>query len=285
MSIIHCTVYFWHLVLSKVRKTTIEMKPIHVWVLGLSLLLAGAAEAQDTTTGSATRPPATRPTNPFGKLGGILEKVLQPTTTGGGLTSADIATGLKEALRVGIDKGATQASLLDGYNKNQLIRILFPPEAQRVESRLRQLGFGPQVDQFVVALNRSAEDAAKKAKPVFFKAITQMTIQDAVGILRGGNDAATQYLRRTTGQQLVNEFTPIIDSTLQRNNATRYYNTLAGTYNKFAFGQKPVNANLTEYATGKAVDGLFLLVAAEEKRIREDPVARVSDILRRVFGR
>ncbi len=256
------------------------MKPIRVWAVGLSLLLTGAVQAQDTTTG---KPGTTRPTSPFGKLGGFLEKVIQPAGSGGSLTSADIASGLKEALRVGIDKGATQASAVDGYYKNNLIKILFPPEAQRVESRLRQLGFGPQVDRFIVALNRSAEDAAKKAKPVFFKAITQMSIQDAVGILRGGQDAATQYLRRTTGQQLVNEFTPIIDSTLNQNNATRYYTSLASTYNRLPL-VKPVNANLTEYATNKAVDGLFLLVAAEERRIREDPVARVSDILRRVFG-
>lgn len=255
------------------------MKPIRAWALGLSLLLTGAVQAQDTTG----KPAQKQPSSPFGKLGGLLEKVIQPAASGGSLSSAEIATGLKEALRVGIDKGATQASALDGYNKNTLIKILFPPEAQRIESRLRQLGFGNQVDQFVLALNRSAEDAAKKAKPVFFKAITQMSIADAVGILRGGQDAATQYLRRTTGQQLVSEFTPIIDSTLQKNNATRYYNTLATTYNRLPL-VKPVNANLTEYATNKAVDGLFILVAQEEKRIREDPVARVTDILKRVFG-
>ena len=256
------------------------MKPIYGWATALSLLLLGPAQAQDTTTA----PTKTRSTSPLGRLGGLLEKVTQPATTAAGLSSSEIATGLKEALRIGVDKGATQASAIDGYFKNNLIKILFPPEAQRVDSRLRQLGFGKQVDQFVLALNRSAEDAAKKAKPVFLKAVTQMSIQDAVGILRGGDDAATQYLRRTTGQQLVSEFTPIIDSTLQKNNATRYYNTLATTYNRLPFVQ-PVNANLTEYATNKAVDGLFLLVAQEEKRIREDPVARVTDILKRVFSR
>jgi Protein of unknown function (DUF4197) len=253
------------------------MKTIRLWAVALPFFLALTTQAQDSTV---------RRQSPLGTLGGILGKVLQATSTtatSSALTPTDIATGLKEALRVGIDKGATQASAMDGYYKNDLIKILFPPEAQRIESRLRQLGFGKQVDQFVVALNRSAEDAAKKAKPVFIKAITQMTIQDAVGILRGDQDAATQYLRRTTGQQLVAEFTPIIDSTLQKNNATRYYNSLATTYNRFALGQ-PVNANLTQYATGKAVDGLFLLVAQEEKRIRENPVARISDILKRVFG-
>lgn len=252
------------------------MKPIRVWAVCLLVLITAAAQAQDST----------RRRSPLGGFGQILEKVLPPSSAGSnstGLTAVEIASGLKEALRVGIDKGATQASALDGYFGNNLIKILFPPEAQRVESRLRQLGFGKQVDQFVLALNRSAEDAAKRAKPVFWKAITQMSIQDAVGILRGSDNAATEYLRRTAGQQLVAEFTPIIDSTLQKNNATRYYNTLAGTYNKLPFVQ-PVNANLTQYATNKAVDGLFILVAQEEKKIRENPVARVSDILKRVFG-
>ena len=247
------------------------MKPIRVWAVCLLVILSLTAQAQDST----------RRRNPLGGFGQILEKVLPPSSAGGtssGLTAVEIASGLKEALRVGIDKGATQASALDN-----LIKILFPPEAQRIESRLRQLGFGKQVDQFVLALNRSAEDAAKRAKPVFWKAITQMSIQDAVGILRGSDNAATEYLRRTAGQQLVTEFTPIIDSTLQKNNATRYYNSLAGTYNKLPFVQ-PVNANLTQYATNKAVDGLFVLVAQEEKKIRENPVARVNDILRRVFG-
>lgn len=239
--------------------------------------------AQDTT--SAPKPTETR-RNPLGGLGTVLGKVLSPSNASGtssGLSAVEIASGLKEALRMGIDKGATQASAVDGYFGNNLIKILFPPEAQRVESRLRQLGFGKQVDQFVLSLNRSAEDAAKKAKPIFWEAIKQMSIQDAVGILRGADNAATEYLRRTAGQKLVAEFTPVIDSTLQKNNATRYYNTLAGTYNKIPFVQ-PVNANLTEYATNKAVDGLFLLVAQEEKKIRENPVARVSDILKRVFG-
>lgn len=237
--------------------------------------------AQDSTQQQQTPPQQPARRNVFGQ---ILEQVLTPgTSAGGGLTNSDIATGLREALRVGISKGADQASAVDGYFKNPLLRIAFPPEAQRVATRLRQLGFNRQVDQFELSLNRAAEDAAKVAKPVFIKAITSMSIGDAVGILRGTDDAATQYLRRTSGQQLVTEFTPIIDSTLQKNNATRLYNNIATIYNRLP-GVQRVNPNLTEYATNKAVDGLFILVAQEEKRIRENPAARVSDILRRVFG-
>ncbi|MDB5241063.1 MAG: hypothetical protein JWP57_1688 [Spirosoma sp.] len=244
-------------------------------------------QAQDTTDRSR-QDTTTRPKTNGGILGKILDAVTQPAgsgtgTTLGGLSGSDIASGLKEALRIGITKGADQASVTDGYFKNPLLRIALPPEAQKVAARLRQIGFGPQVDKFELSMNRAAEDAAKVAKPVFIKAITSMSIGDAVGILRGQNDAATQYLRRTSGQQLVTEFTPIIDSTLKKNNATRYYNDLVTTYNRLPLVQK-VNPNLTQYATGKAVDGLFILVAQEEQKIRQNPAARVTELLKRVFG-
>ena len=245
--------------------------------------LTTTLRAQDTTA-RPTPDTTTRPRSSGGFFGKVLDAVTKPGGAAlGGLSSSDIAAGLKEALRVGISKGADQASVTDGYFKNALLRIAVPPEAQKVVARLRQIGFGPQVDKFELSMNRAAEDAAKVAKPVFIKAITSMSIGDAVGILRGQNDAATQYLRRTSGQQLVTEFTPIIDSTLKKNNATRYYNDLVTTYNKLPLVQK-VNPNLTEYATGKAVDGLFILVAQEEQKIRENPAARVSDLLKRVFG-
>ncbi|WP_338870431.1 DUF4197 domain-containing protein [Spirosoma sp. SC4-14] len=220
-----------------------------------------------------------------GIFGKILDAVTQPSAgTAGGLSSTDIASGLKEALRVGVTNGSAQASKVDGYFKNPLLKIAFPPEAQNIATKLRQIGFSKQVDQFELSLNRAAEDAAKKAAPVFVKAITSMSIQDAVGILQGQDDAATQYLRRTSGQQLVTEFTPIIDSTLKKNNATKYYSDLVNTYNKIPFVKKE-NPNLTEYATNKAVDGLFILVAQEEKKIRENPAARVTDLLKRVFSK
>jgi hypothetical protein len=253
--------------------------------------------ASQTTAPATTTPPATTTTAPTqpqrsgttvgGVLGGILGGVLGGSQSGGntgmGLSSSEIAQGLKEALRVGVDNGANQASAIDGYFKNALLKILLPPEVQRVEGRLRQLGFGRQMDQFVLSLNRSAEGAARRAKPIFWKAVTSMTIQDAVGILSGQDNAATEYLRRTAGQQLVAEFRPVIDSTMNRNNVARQYNTIATTYNRLPFVQ-PITGNIGEYVTNKAVDGLFILVAQEEKKIRENPVARVSDILKRVFG-
>ena len=247
----------------------------------LVLALGQTSFAQDSTVTKGSP----QKTSGGGLFGKILNAVTQSSTaTSGGLSNLDIASGLKEALQVGISKGSDQASTLDGYFKNPLLKIAFPPEAQKVASTLRQLGLNKQVDQFELSLNRAAEDAAKKAKPVFIKAITSMSIQDAVGILRGQNDAATQYLRRTSGQQLITEFTPIIDSTLKKNNATKYYSDLVNTYNKVPFVQK-VNPNLTQYATGKAVDGLFVLVAQEEAKIRENPAARVTDLLKKVFSK
>lgn len=220
-----------------------------------------------------------------GIFGKILNTVNQATAgTSGGLTDSDIASGLKEALRVGVNNGASQASQIDGFFKNPLIKIPFPPEAQKVATELRKIGFSKQVDAFELSMNRAAEDASKKAVPVFVKAITSMSIQDAVGILRGSDDAATQYLRRTSGTELVTQFTPIVDSTLKQNNATKYYADLVNTYNKIPFVQK-ANPNLTAYATNKAVDGLFVLVAQEEKKIRENPAARVTDLLKKVFSK
>lgn len=201
----------------------------------------------------------------------------------GSLSNSEIVQGLKEALRVGINNGSNQASQMNGYFGNTLIKILMPPEAQKVENALRQIGLGKEVDKFILSLNRAAEDAAKKAKPIFFTAITSMTINDALGILNGSDTAATAYLRRTSGVALFNSFYPVVDSTLQLNQATRYYSDIVNTYNKIPFTQK-VDPDLKRYATNKAIDGLFLLVAEEERKIRKDPVARVSEILRKVFG-
>lgn len=255
-----------------------------IWLaVCLAPIFIQSAEAQDTTKTSAPQSQSQTAKPNRGLFGQIFDQVMTTGTSGGGLSNGDIASGLREALSKGISKGSDQASAVNGYYKNPLLRIAFPPEAQNVASKLRQLGFNKQVDQFELSLNRAAEDAAKKAKPVFVKAITSMSIGDAVGILRGQTDAATQYLRRTSGQELVREFTPIIDSALVKNNATRYYTDLVTIYNRVPFVQR-VNPSLTNYATNKAVDGLFVLVAQEEKKIRENPLERTSELLKRVFG-
>ncbi|MBF9236888.1 DUF4197 domain-containing protein [Hymenobacter sp. BT683] len=202
----------------------------------------------------------------------------------GGLANTEAANGLKEALLQGIGKGADQASQTDGFYRNRLIRIPFPPDAQRVATTLRSIGLGSQVDKFELSLNRGAEDAARSAKPIFLSAIKSLTFSDVWNILTGQKDAATQYLKRTTSSQLTSAFAPIMQQSLSKVGATRYYTDLATTYNQLPLG-KPVQTDLTQYATGKAIDGLFTLIAQEEANIRENPVARTTELLRRVFGR
>ncbi len=210
---------------------------------------------------------------------GVLDDYLEEDQ----LTSDQVASGLKEALVKGITKGTNSASKVDGYLKNPKIAIPFPPDVQKVADKLRDLGMGSQVDKFVTTLNRGAEEAAKEAKPIFVNAIKGMTVQDAWGILKGEDDAATTYLRGKTFDQLKSKFQPVMQKALDQTNATKYYSDLVNTYNKIPFIEK-VNPDLNDYATNRALDGLFTLVAQEEEKIREDPVARTTDLLKKVFA-
>nr|WP_041694256.1 DUF4197 domain-containing protein [Emticicia oligotrophica] len=216
------------------------------------------------------------------KLGKVLDGVLNQAQ-GGSLTNDEVVSGLKEALQVGINKGADSASKVNGFYLNPKIKIPFPPEVQRVETALRKVGLGSEVDKFVLSLNRGAEEAAKEAKPIFIKAILSMSFSDAWGILRGDKNAATMYLKRTTSTALIEAFSPIVERALQKTQATKYYSDLANTYNALPFTQK-VNPDLKGYATQKAIDGLFILVEEEEAKIRANPLARTTEILKRVFG-
>ncbi len=202
---------------------------------------------------------------------------------GAPLSAAEVADGLREALVKGTGKSSDLLSQVDGYFKNPEIKIPFPPDVKKVEDKLRQIGLGDQVDKFVLTLNRGAEDAAKEAKPIFVNAIKQMTIEDAWAILKGQPDAATQYLKKTTSTQLSDKFKPVIKNSLDKVNATKYYTDLVTTYNKIPFVEK-VNPDLNEYATQRAMQGLFVMIAAEEKKIRDNPLERTTDLLKKVFG-
>ncbi len=198
-------------------------------------------------------------------------------------TSAEVGEGLKEALIKGISAGTSQVSQTDGYFKNLAIKIPFPPELKKVEQKLRQLGFGNEVDNFVMTMNRGAEDAAKEVKPIFVNAIRSMMIDDAWGILKGPHDAATQYLKRTTSLQIKEKFKPVIQNSLDKVSATKYYGDLVNTYNRIPFVEK-VNPDLNEYATDLAMQGLFVTIANEEKNIRDNQLERTTDLLKKVFG-
>lgn len=199
------------------------------------------------------------------------------------LTKAEVVAGLKEALEKGTLEGTQLASQVNGYLKNPQIKIPFPPDAQKVEQKLRQIGMGNEVDRFIETLNRAAEEAADEAKPIFINAIRSLTIEDAWGILKGHNHAATDYLQRTTSDQLKGKFQPIISNALSKTNATRYYSDLITAYNKIPFVEH-MNPDLEVYATDKAIEGLFFLVSKEEEKIRENPAARTTELLRKVFG-
>jgi hypothetical protein len=199
------------------------------------------------------------------------------------LSDTEILQGLRDAIQVGATSAANLANKQDAYLKNQKLFIPFPSEAQNVADKVRQLGFGKLVDDFVVTLNRGAEQAAGKAAPIFIDAVKKMKWDDVRGILKGSDNAATQYFQRTTRQPLYNAFYPVIQNSLNQVEATKYWNDITSTYNKIPFVQ-PVQTDLAKYATDKALDGLFVLLTEEEMKIRKDPAQRVTDILKRVFG-
>lgn len=207
-----------------------------------------------------------------------------PGTSGtqGGLSGAEITAGLKEALRVGTDTAARQLSGVNGFFANAAIKILMPPEAQKVEKTLRDVGMGRVVDNAVLAMNRAAEDAAQFAGPIFLNAIKGMSIRDALGILRGGDFAATEYLRAGTTRELTNAFRPVVEKSLEKVDATKYWKDVFSVYNRFS--SAPVNTDLHAYVTEKALEGIFYQIGLEEQKIRKDPVARVTDILKKVFA-
>lgn len=207
-----------------------------------------------------------------------------PGTLGksGGLSSGEIASGLKEALRVGTDTATTKLSAVNGFFANAAIKILMPPEAQNVQKTLKSVGMGKLVDNAVLSMNRAAEDAAQYAGPIFLNAIKEMTIQDAIGILKGGDFAATDYLKAHTTGALTTTFKPVIEKSLEKTNATKYWRDVFSVYNKFS--SKTVNTDLTGYVTDKSLQGIFYEIGLQEQQIRKDPVARVTDILKKVFS-
>lgn len=201
----------------------------------------------------------------------------------GGLTEKDAANGIREALEKGTGESVNLVSVVDGYFKNPEIKIPFPPEAREIESKLRAIGMGSQVDEVILTINRAAEDAAKSAQPIFVSAIKGMSINDAIQIVRGEKDAATQYLARTTTPALKAKFSPVVKASLDKVNATRLWEDLVKSYNQIPFVKKQ-NPNLAEYVTDKAITGLFTMIAKEELKIRQNPAARTTELLKKVFG-
>lgn len=199
------------------------------------------------------------------------------------LSESQIIQGLKEALKVGTNNAVGIVSKTDGYLKNPSIKIPFPPEAKNVEYAVRQVGFDKQANDFIKALNRAAEDAAKSATPIFVQALNEMTFSEAKKILKGNETAATQYMANKTTDNLVKAFKPIVQKSIEKTEVTKYWQTVAQKYNQLPLTQK-VNPDLELYVTNMAIEGLFKMIGEEETKIRKDPAARVNDILKNVFG-
>lgn len=221
------------------------------------------------------------------KLNSIFQKagsVLNSSRSGSGssLSTDQIVAGLKEALSVGAKNSASKLSAVDGFFKDAAVKILMPEEVRKVETRLRALGMGKVVDQAITSLNRAAENAAKEASPIFINAVKKMTVQDALGILKGTDTAATSYLKNSTSNELTNAFRPVVEASLKKVDATKYWKEVFTLYNKFA--PTPITSDINEYVTDRTLKGIFYYVGEEEKKIRKNPAARVSEILKTVFG-
>ncbi len=203
---------------------------------------------------------------------------------GSGLSNTEIVGGLKEALQIGAKNASQKLNVTNGFFGNQMIKVLMPPEARNIETTLRSFGFNKQCDKLILSLNRAAEDAAGKAVPIFINAITSMNINDALNILRGNKNAATEYLKRVTTGALTQAFRPVIQQSLGKVDATRYWNDIFTLYNRLPITKNKVNTDLPAYVTERALSGLFVKVAEEEANIRSNPAAQVTGLLKKVFG-
>ncbi len=218
---------------------------------------------------------------------GACEEFKQIASTAGaatGISNVEAGAGIKEALAQGIAKSVLQLNTTDGFFKDALYKVLLPPEAKKIENTLRSLGMNNMVDKAILQINRGAEDAAGYAKPIFVDAIKSMTLNDAIGLIRNGDTSATHFFREKTTDKLMAAFAPVIKSSLDKTEGTKYYGDIVNKYNSLPIVFKKLNPDLTSYVTEKATNALFNLIAKEEVNIRTNFAARTSDLLRKVFG-
>ena len=199
-------------------------------------------------------------------------------------TEEEAGKGIREALEQGVLNAVLNLNRTDGFFGSEFYKLLMPPDAKKIEKTARDLGMGAKVDEAILAINRGAEEAAGLAKPIFLEAIREMTLADAIGIVKGDKDAATNYFREKTRVKLVEAFTPSVEQSLEKTNATRYYADIVNTYNRLPTTFKKSNPDLGSYVVEKALDALFDQVAREEANIRANPAARGSELLKKVFG-
>ncbi|OZV67961.1 DUF4197 domain-containing protein [Winogradskyella aurantia] len=198
------------------------------------------------------------------------------------LSNADIASGLRQALNMGIDKQVTKLTQKDGFFKNDLVKILLPEELQKVDDALRSIGLGNLADEGIKVLNRAAEDAVKEATPIFVNAVKEITFNDAKNILLGEDNAATMYLTSKTQNELYVKFKPVINASFNKVGADQIWTNLITKYNSIPLTNN-VNPDLTDYVTNEALDGVYKMIAVEEKEIRTNVSSRTTDLLKKVF--
>lgn len=256
-------------------------------ILGTALLAGFSSNAQtfkdawNTTKDAAKNAVNTATNNASNAVNGVLTGTNTNTTPS--LTNDEVIKGLKEALNIGTNNSSGTAAKVDGYLKNPRLFIPWPAEAQAMKDKLIKMGMQKKVTEFETSLNRAAEEAAKKAAPVFLDAITNMSIGDGFAILKGTDTAATHYLREKTYAPLKTQFMPIVKEAIKKVKVTSYWNPLVTTYNKLP-GVKKQNPDLNDYVCSQAINGLMLLIQDEETKIRKDPMARVTDLLKKVFS-
>lgn len=211
--------------------------------------------------------------------------ILATAVTAFAQSDAKVASGLKEALSVGASKAVQLTGVKDGFYGNPAIKILTPQKLRMLEKGLRMMGQGKQIDDFELSMNRAAESAAPAAEPIFKRAITHMGFSDAKGILTGGNTAATDYFKRTTSEELITAFRPIVEQAMGKTGVTQRYGELTKQIQNVPFAGKAPNVDINGYVVGKTLDGLFLMLGREEEKIRTNPAAQVTPLLKQVFGR
>lgn len=220
-----------------------------------------------------------------GFLDSLLKTINTPTAATSGLDEATVVKGLKEAFSTGAGNAVAAVSRTDGYFGNELIRILMPEKLRTAADVMGRFGFRQEVDTFVLAMNRAAEKAAPKAREHFVTALKAMTFEDAQKILQGGDTAATEYFKSKTNQNIFADFKPVVAATLQEVGAVQSYRQMADSFKSIPFAGSFVDVDLDNYVTEKAVDGLFTMIGEEEKKIRTNPAARGTELLKKVFGR
>ncbi len=214
----------------------------------------------------------------------MLKGLSNMSSSGSGLSDVKIGAGLQDALKIGTENAVLQTGKTDGFLMNKAIKILMPKSLQMMETPLRMVGYGPQIDEFVVGMNRAAEKAVPFAKDIFWEAIGAMTFDDARKILNGGDTAATDYFKAKTSKKLQAAFLPSVTEVMSQVGVNRQYNELVGKYKDVPFA-KSITFDVNQYVTEKTTDGLFFVVGQEEKKIRTNPAAQVTDLLKEVFGK